>query len=305
MAVKANVSEFQKRILKSYVAKVVTKYNMDGVILSQTEQSPFEPKLVEFLLETLDSSLAEIVDHPDDLTTDDPHPSTSDPLPGGGEGYEYMISFLIYNHGCEGLQVYRAQIIKFSEKAQVTVQHKLSMAFSSKTCTKFLLLITIISTSVLLVHSAGLEVGDKEGWAVPTSKNDQFYNQWASRNRFKVGDSISFKYKHDSVLVVTESEYEKCHSPKPIFFSNNGSTVFEFDHSGLFYFISGIAGHCDRSQKMIIKVLEEKAPPPDDQNEIAPSSNNLPHHNAAVPTSLASSLTIMLAVMAFLMILLV
>ena len=70
-----------------------------------------------------------------------------------------------------------------------------------------------------------------------------------------------FKYKKDSVLVVTEEEYEKCHSVHPIFFSNNGGTVFKFDQPGLFYFISGVAGHCERGQKMIIKVLEPETPP--------------------------------------------
>lgn len=86
-----------------------------------------------------------------------------------------------------------------------------------------------------------------------------------------------FKYEKDSVLVVTEEEYEKCKASRPLFFSNNGDTVFKFERPGLFYFISGVQGHCPRGQKMIIKVLdieqitEAAAPSPQAANENAKS----------------------------------
>lgn len=64
-----------------------------------------------------------------------------------------------------------------------------------------------------------------------------------------------FKYNKDSVMEVTEEDYKKCNSTHPVFFSNTGNTVFRFDHSGLFYFISGVSGHCDKGQRMIIKVM--------------------------------------------------
>ncbi|GMY15400.1 Early nodulin-like protein 1 [Fagus crenata] len=129
-------------------------------------------------------------------------------------------------------------------------------------CKAFLLLILCSSfNQFFFVTSIEFEVGGDDGWVVPKSRNDQMYNQWASKNRFNVDDTVNFKYKKDSVLVVTEEEYEKCHSVHPIFFSNNGGTVFKFDQPGLFYFISGVAGHCERGQKMIIKVLEPETPP--------------------------------------------
>ena len=34
-----------------------------------------------------------------------------------------------------------------------------------------------------------------------------------------------FKYKKDSVLVVTEEEYDKCQPSHPQFFSNNGDSL--------------------------------------------------------------------------------
>lgn len=68
-------------------------------------------------------------------------------------------------------------------------------------------------------------------------------------------------YKKDSVLAVTQEEYEKCKSAHPKFFSNNGNTVYNLDRPGLFYFISGVSGHCERGLKMIVKVLEPVSPP--------------------------------------------
>ncbi|CAN4100345.1 unnamed protein product [Withania somnifera] len=104
-------------------------------------------------------------------------------------------------------------------------------------------------------------VGGVEGWVVPTVKDAPFYNLWAGKNRFNTNDTLTFEYKKDSVLVVTKEEYEKCKSSHPIFFSNNGKSIYKLEQPGLYYFISGVSGHCERGLKMIIKVLEPAAPP--------------------------------------------
>lgn len=92
-----------------------------------------------------------------------------------------------------------------------------------------------------------------------------------------------FKYSKDSVLVVTEQEYEKCRSAHPIFFSNNGDTEFKFDHPGLYYFISGVSGHCDRGLKMIVKVLDPEilSPPPSGSNDTSPPGDDSHHKKSA------------------------
>ena len=59
------------------------------------------------------------------------------------------------------------------------------------------------------------------------------------------------------MLEVSEEDYKKCNSSHPNFFSNTGNTVFKLDHRGPFYFISGVSGHCEKGQHLIIKV---KAP---------------------------------------------
>ncbi|XP_010695766.2 early nodulin-like protein 21 [Beta vulgaris subsp. vulgaris] len=66
-------------------------------------------------------------------------------------------------------------------------------------------------------------------------------------------------------MVVTNSEYDKCGSAQPLFFSNNGDTTFVLDRPGLFYFISGVTGHCPKGQKMIVKVLDVENSSDDDQ----------------------------------------
>ncbi|XP_022736648.1 piriformospora indica-insensitive protein 2-like [Durio zibethinus] len=132
------------------------------------------------------------------------------------------------------------------------------------------------------------------GWIVPKHDN-QMYNNWASSNRFKVNDTIHFKYKKDSVLVVTQEEYDKCQpSDHPQFFSNNGDTVYKLDRPSLFYFISGVTGHCQKGQKMIIKVLEPATPPEQSQNMNSTTNTPENKNNGAVGVAAVTSSTLVL-----------
>ncbi|KAJ8442149.1 hypothetical protein Cgig2_015490 [Carnegiea gigantea] len=117
--------------------------------------------------------------------------------------------------------------------------------------------------SLLFLHGTSIEfeVGDGKGWEVPPSKDPHLYNEWAQKNRFVVNDTLHFSYKKDSVMVVTDTEYNKCESPRPLFFDKDGDTTFLLDRPGLFYFMSGVSGHCERGQKMIVKVLDVESPP--------------------------------------------
>ncbi|KAA8542314.1 hypothetical protein F0562_023550 [Nyssa sinensis] len=164
-------------------------------------------------------------------------------------------------------------------------------------CCKFLLVLTFFSSlHFFTILSVEFDVGGDKGWVVPSSKNDQLYNEWASKNRFKVNDSLHFEYKKDSVLVVTDEEYDKCRSSHPMFFSNNGDTIFKLDGPGLFYFISGVAGHCERGLKMIIKVLEPESPP-QSSNQTTDSSQNSGATDMA--ENIYSPTSIMLLIMSF------
>ncbi|XVF11675.1 hypothetical protein REPUB_Repub08aG0047700 [Reevesia pubescens] len=103
-----------------------------------------------------------------------------------------------------------------------------------------------------------------------------------------------FKYKKDSVLVVTEDEYDKCEPSHPQFFSNNGDTVFTLDRPGLFFFISGVTGHCQKGQKMIIKVLEPPTPLPQQSQNMNSTTTNTPESSSNKNGAAVASSTIML-----------
>ncbi|KAI3803088.1 hypothetical protein L1987_31236 [Smallanthus sonchifolius] len=108
-------------------------------------------------------------------------------------------------------------------------------------------------------------VGGKENsWRIPTSPNG--LNEWAEKERFKVGDVLVFKYdsKTDSVLEVEEGDYNKCNKMKPIHEYHDGNTTVKINESGAFFFISGANGHCEKGLKLEVKVLSQKhsSPPP-------------------------------------------
>ncbi|TXG54771.1 hypothetical protein EZV62_020027 [Acer yangbiense] len=137
--------------------------------------------------------------------------------------------------------------------------------------TMFLWLIIFTSLHCLSV-SFEFQVGGNNGWVVPPVNDSKTYNDWASENRFQAGDTIRFKYKKDSVMEVSEEDYKKCNSTHPIFFSNTGNSLFMLKRSGSFYFISGVSGHCQKGQRMIVKVMYEEESSPGDNNKSSAGS---------------------------------
>ncbi|TYG68283.1 hypothetical protein ES288_D05G141700v1 [Gossypium darwinii] len=103
--------------------------------------------------------------------------------------------------------------------------------------------------------SKQFKVGDHIGWQQPGANNTEVYTQWATSKRFHVGDSLSFEYQNDSVLVVEKWDYYHCNINKPISSFDDGNTVINLDRPGLFYFISGVPDHCKKSQKIMIQVM--------------------------------------------------
>jgi hypothetical protein len=64
-----------------------------------------------------------------------------------------------------------------------------------------------------------------------------------------------FKYVNDSVLVVSHDDYKQCSTKAPLSQFTDGDTKFTFDRFGLFYFVSGVPGHCEAGQRMIVRVM--------------------------------------------------
>ncbi|XP_048235554.1 mavicyanin isoform X2 [Ricinus communis] len=107
----------------------------------------------------------------------------------------------------------------------------------------------------MFVTSFQFEVGSRRGWIKPTGNETETYDDWATRNRFHVGDSLYFRYQSDSVLVVNSTAFRNCITSNPISEFDDGNTVFEFDRHGFFYFVSGQPGHCKAGQKMVVRVM--------------------------------------------------
>lgn len=62
------------------------------------------------------------------------------------------------------------------------------------------------------------------------------------------------------MLVVNKENYHKCNTKNPISNFSDGYSVFKFDRSGPFFFISGIQEKCEKGEKMIVVVLAVRHP---------------------------------------------
>ncbi|KAJ8428651.1 hypothetical protein Cgig2_020375 [Carnegiea gigantea] len=133
--------------------------------------------------------------------------------------------------------------------------------FSARKACKFAPIFSLLYIFSTTIHVSCFqyEVGGKRGWIRPDGSEYETYNEWAQQHRFHVGDTLCtfnhFKYSNDSVLLVNNEDYTECAVNNPISKFEDGNTVFEFDHSGFYYFISGQPGHCQAGQKMIIWVM--------------------------------------------------
>ncbi|XP_010064864.2 early nodulin-like protein 1 [Eucalyptus grandis] len=118
-----------------------------------------------------------------------------------------------------------------------------------------LVLVGGVSMEAKVEAAREFRVGGAEGWHDPAELNSSLYSDWATRNRFRVGDSLNFEYKNDSVLVVDKWSYYHCNTSNPIAAFNNGNSTFTLDQPGFFYFISGTTNHCKNGQRLIVDVM--------------------------------------------------
>ncbi|EOA19121.1 hypothetical protein CARUB_v10007790mg [Capsella rubella] len=97
-------------------------------------------------------------------------------------------------------------------------------------------------------------VGESDGWVLTPSED---YSHWSHRNRFQVNDTLYFKYVKgkDSVLVVSEKEYNTCNTTHPLTSLSDGDSIFLLSRSGPFFFVSGDSGNCLKGQKLAVKVM--------------------------------------------------
>lgn len=74
---------------------------------------------------------------------------------------------------------------------------------------------------------------------------------------------LVFKYERgmDSVLEVEKDDFDNCNTSNPKTKMEDGNSIFKFDRSGPFYFITGNKTNCDKGQKLIVVVLAVRTPP--------------------------------------------
>ncbi|CAK9175531.1 unnamed protein product [Ilex paraguariensis] len=138
---------------------------------------------------------------------------------------------------------------------------------------------------LMLIQRGGAfeyKVGGSNGWAVPADPNSNSHNQWAENNRFQIGDTLLFVYSadKDSVLHVTREDYTNCNTSTPLEKFADGHTVFKFDQSGPYCFISGVHENCLKNEKLVVIVMADRSnrssvaspsPSPSTSTEVAPS----------------------------------
>ncbi|XP_059662518.1 early nodulin-like protein 9 [Cornus florida] len=158
---------------------------------------------------------------------------------------------------------------------------------------------------LLLIHKGGayeFRVGGSIGWTVPPDSNALYYNQWAESNRFQIGDTIRFVYPagKDSVLYVTNDDYTNCNTATYLKKASDGNTLFQFNESGPFYFISGDRDNCNKNEKMVVVVMADRStntnqttiasppPPPVGSSEFVPTPPPSPYSPSAASSMLLS-----------------
>ncbi|CAL5200384.1 unnamed protein product [Lathyrus oleraceus] len=149
----------------------------------------------------------------------------------------------------------------------------------------FFLFMSILFLTSSLSYGYKFNVGGKDGWAV---KPSQWYSPWAQKNRFQINDTLYFKYNKgsDSVLVVNNQDYNSCNTSNPILKMDGGNSIFKFERSGPFFFISGNVENCQKGEKIIVVVL---SPNHHRKHHHGPSSSpspaDLPEENTHSPNS--------------------
>ena len=111
----------------------------------------------------------------------------------------------------------------------------------------------VVSAMALHASNSVYTVGDDFGWRVPASPG--FYNEWASKRSFTVGDALLFNFTtgwHD-VTEVSKEGYDKCKPRDSDNHIKDGPATIPLTNAGGYhYFICSFKGHCLSGQKLAI-----------------------------------------------------
>lgn len=163
-------------------------------------------------------------------------------------------------------------------------------------------LLLLLLMSLFLTFSEAREylVGGKpNAWKIPSSGSTDSLNKWAGALRFQMGDSLVWNYDStDSVLRVSQKDYETCNTSSPIAEYKDGNTKLILARSGPYYFISGANGNCKKGQKLTVVVMSARS----QFMGISPAPSPLQFDGPAVPPTsstviLKTGFTVMVGVL--------
>ncbi|XP_065031072.1 early nodulin-like protein 18 [Musa acuminata AAA Group] len=122
------------------------------------------------------------------------------------------------------------------------------------------LVLACVAVMIAMAGAIQFRVGGSKGWSVP-DPGAMSYNQWAERNRFRVGDSLLFVYPpdKDSVLQVGKEAYDACNTNAYVEKYDHGNTVVTFNRSGPVYFISGVEANCLKNESVVVVVMADRS----------------------------------------------
>ncbi|CAD5189640.1 unnamed protein product [Musa acuminata subsp. malaccensis] len=124
------------------------------------------------------------------------------------------------------------------------------------------LLLLVVAMSCLVTVSQAHQkihiVGGSYGWKIPPNKT--FYEEWANKQNFFVGDKLVFLYTTGLQNVIEASEEEEfvyCKQTNVEDVQFVGPTILEVTKAGVHYFYCSVGLHCEGGQKLRINVTDE------------------------------------------------
>ncbi|BAT73006.1 hypothetical protein LR48_Vigan11g020400 [Vigna angularis] len=97
-------------------------------------------------------------------------------------------------------------------------------------------------------------VGDQLGWNIPSRQN--FFDDWAKKKTFVVGDQLVFQYHPglNTVVKVNKEDYENCTTKNVIETYFNGNSSVTLEEAADYYFFSSVGKHCEAGVKLHVTV---------------------------------------------------
>ncbi|RZC53818.1 hypothetical protein C5167_012675 [Papaver somniferum] len=126
-----------------------------------------------------------------------------------------------------------------------------------------MVLLIVVAATVFQCATAQTShvVGDSLGWIIPASPS--VYSDWASKQTFKVGDSLVFNFAVGlhTAYEVSKADYDSCNAaaaPIGSLLASSPATI-RLATAGNHYYLCTLGGHCSAGQKLSITVASGSA----------------------------------------------